>query len=632
MVAAAGVGDRAQIFRLRHDVYARELRQHAQNPAQLLRDELDERNVNIVARRGSELAGFVSITPPGGRYSLDKYLDRSTLPFPCDDGTFEIRLLTVASGHRARAAGIAPLLAYAAMRWVEAHGGTRVIAIGRQEILPFYIKMGLVTTDTTVTSGAVSYRLMHADIDRLRRHAESYHTLTTSLLRDVEWKLNFPAALPAACYHGGAFFDAVGDGFDDLQRGGDIINADVLDAWFPPAPGVIESLEQHLPWLLRTSPPTDCSGFVRAIAAARDVDGARVLVGAGSSDLIFRALPRLLDASSRVLILDPMYGEYAHVLERVMGCRVDRLRLDPDCSYDVDASQLSARLRRVRYDAAVIVNPNNPTGRLLDREALLRVIAGSPHTTFWIDETYVDYVGRHQSLEQPAAVLPNVLICKSMSKAYALSGARAAYLLAAPRHVALLRAWTPPWAVSLPAQVAAVRALEDPAYYAARWAETGRLRTDFAADLLGSGWEVVGGVGNFLLCHLPGDGPPARELVSRARNRGLFLRDASTMGSRMSCRAIRIAVKDATTNACMLNIIRTRDAAVDWIGALRRADMSMVLPFQAEESGRYPASRVDVMCHDCSARMHPASSFEPRRRGSFASDHSTEPFKRPPHR
>jgi len=48
----------------------------------------------------------------------------------------------------------------------------------------------------------------------------------------------------AGCFHGEAFFEAVGAGFDDLSRRHWIINADVLDAWFPPAPGVLAALER----------------------------------------------------------------------------------------------------------------------------------------------------------------------------------------------------------------------------------------------------------------------------------------------------------------------------------------------------------------------------------------------------
>jgi len=54
-----------------------------------------------------------------------------------------------------------------------------------------------------------------------------------------------------ACYHGGAFFDAIGDEFDALARRHDVISDDVLDAWFDPAPRVIDALAAHRAWTLR---------------------------------------------------------------------------------------------------------------------------------------------------------------------------------------------------------------------------------------------------------------------------------------------------------------------------------------------------------------------------------------------
>jgi len=75
-----------------------------------------------------------------------------------------------------------------------------------------------------------------------------------------------PFRTPAACFHGGEFFTAVGEEFDALDRRERIINADVLDAWFPPSPRVTAALQAHLPWLLKTSPPTACEGLVRVIA------------------------------------------------------------------------------------------------------------------------------------------------------------------------------------------------------------------------------------------------------------------------------------------------------------------------------------------------------------------------------
>jgi len=135
-----------------------------------------------------------------------------------------------------------------------------------------------------------------------------------------------------------------------------------------------------------------------------------------------------------------------------------------------------------------------------------------------------------------------------MSKVYALSGARVAYLCGGPHQLEQLRAFTPPWVVSLPAQVAAVRALEDPDYYAVRYVETAFLREELAHQLARLGLTTIPGIANFLLCQLPPDGPTAATVVERCRQRGVFLRDACGMGSQLGNRALRIAVKEPETN------------------------------------------------------------------------------------
>jgi|ERR1022692_3856884 histidinol-phosphate/aromatic aminotransferase/cobyric acid decarboxylase-like protein len=177
-------------------------------------------------------------------------------------------------------------------------------------------------------------------------------------------------------------------------------------------------------------------------------------------------------------------------------------------------------------------------------------------TRVWIDETYVDYAGPSESLEAVVASSRNAVVCKSMSKVYALSGARAAYLCAPPAIAAALLEITPPWAVSLPAQVAAVKALEDPEYYAARYRETHLLREALAASLRVAGFDVVPSVGNFLLCQLPAESAPAATVSRRCRMRGLYVRDAGEISPRLGARALRIAVKDEQTNQRIVEILK----------------------------------------------------------------------------
>jgi histidinol-phosphate/aromatic aminotransferase/cobyric acid decarboxylase-like protein len=553
--------DREVIYRQRHAVYACELGQHAPNAAGRLTDALDAHNLYVVALLGGELVGFVSITPPGpGRYSIDKYFERSELPFPFDAGLYEVRLLTVAPRCRGGQLGgeVAGLLIYAAFRWVESQGGTRVVAIGRREVVGLYTRVGLRQLGLETRAGAVTYDLLAATLDELRARFAHYAVALRQLEPRVDWQMGLPFHASSGCAHGGAFFESVGDEFDRLGRGREVINADVLDAWFPPAPGVLRALGEHLEWLLRTSPPPHAEGLTRVLARVRGVGPENVLCGAGSSALIFLALRHWLRPSSRVLLLDPTYGEYAHVLEKVVGCRPHRLTLSRADGYVLDPDRLRAALRE-GPDWLILVNPNSPTGRHLPRDALAEVLREAPAgTRVWVDETYVEYAGPGQSLEGVAARGRRVVVCKSMSKVYALSGARVGYLCGPAEWLEELRPLTPPYAVGLPAQVAAVAALGEEDYYARRWAETHALREGLAEGLRATGRvEVVPGVANFLLCHLAEDGPDAATVLSRCRARGLFLRNAAGMGSRLGGRAVRIAVKDGETNRKVLEILKS---------------------------------------------------------------------------
>jgi len=208
------------------------------------------------------------------------------------------------------------------------------------------------------------------------------------------------------------------------------------------------------------------------------------------------------------------------------------------------------------FDLIVIINPNNPTGQHIPREQLAALLAGVPSSTrVWVDEAYLDYVGADESLEQFATRSGNIVVCKSMSKVYALSGMRVAYLCAAMHQLADLIPITPPWAVSLPAQVAAVRALEDEAYYKSCYQQTPGLRAQVIDGLRGMGIrEIVPSMTNFVMFHLEKQHPSADAVIDNARKRGVFLRDVSSMSERRP-RALRIAVKDKDTNATVLGVL-----------------------------------------------------------------------------
>ena len=547
--------DREEIYRARYDVYSTELGQHPESEDGLLKNELDSFNRYFVAIVDDQLAGFISLTPPGGgSYSLDSYISRDQWPFDITPALYEVRLLTVIEANRGSL--LATALMYAALRAVEASGGDRMMVIGRTDLTSMYQGVGFEKHDIELVRGKVSFQLMSASVEDVRRRADNWRGLIPRLDRELDWQMPVSFRKPAACFHGGGFFKDVGDDFQALSRHGDIINADVLDAWFPPAPAVLSTIRDHLDWLIRTSPPTGCEGLIETISRVRGVPISNILTGAGSSDLIFLAFQQWLTRESRVLLLDPTYGEYTHVCQQVIGCHVEQFLLEREKGFQIDAEALRERILEGDFDLVVVVNPNSPTGRHLPADDLKSIIAtAAGKTRFWIDETYIEYVQEQPTLEKFACSQPHVVVCKSMSKVYALSGVRSAYLCAAAELLESLRALTPPWAISLPGQVAAVKALEDPQYYRQQYAATAAAREVLLEDLRELGLEVIPGVANFLLAFLPPDGPSAAQVTEQCRHHGVHLRDASNMGSGLGSHAIRIAVKSTEQNATIVETL-----------------------------------------------------------------------------
>ncbi|MGE5073428.1 MAG: GNAT family N-acetyltransferase [Anaerolineae bacterium] len=195
-IALASSLDRSLIYRLRHEVYARELHQHPENAAGELSDALDQFNEYVVVFSGAgRLVGFMSITPPGRTYSLEKYIARTELPFALDGALYEFRLLAVEKAYRGGVA--ASLLLYASLRWVQSQGGTRVMAIGRSEVLPMYRKLGFEFHHRPVRSGAATFELMSLDLDRVPPVLARYTRVLHSLESAVEWRLGIPFYAPA---------------------------------------------------------------------------------------------------------------------------------------------------------------------------------------------------------------------------------------------------------------------------------------------------------------------------------------------------------------------------------------------------------------------------------------------------
>jgi len=155
-----------------------------------------------------------------------------------------------------------------------------------------------------------------------------------------------------------------------------------------------------------------------------------------------------------------------------------------------------------RFDLAVIVNPNNPDGRVITKEKLLALsddLSGRGGLLA-VDEAFMD-VGPPGASLAGEIHRGNIIVLRSFGKFFGLPGLRLGFALAAPDLAAKLNATLGPWAVSGPAIAIAERALADDAWIGATRTRLASAAAKLDQLLAEAGVEVVGGTALFRLVH-----------------------------------------------------------------------------------------------------------------------------------
>lgn len=186
--------------------------------------------------------------------------------------------------------------------------------------------------------------------------------------------------------------------------------------------------------------------------AAREFYGAAGALPVAGSQAAIQALPRLR-APCRVAIIGPCYAEHQRAWERA-GHQVRVLSVE-------QCSALLGSPEAPELDVLVLVNPDNPTGRLLDRQTLLDWHAALSATGGWlvVDEAFAD--------PDPAQSLtafcqrPGLIVLRSIGKFFGLAGIRLGFVFAPAPLLAELNDLLGPWAVSGPARVVGQAVLTD---------------------------------------------------------------------------------------------------------------------------------------------------------------------------
>lgn len=274
----------------------------------------------------------------------------------------------------------------------------------------------------------------------------------------------------------------------------------------------------------------DASGFEvkEAISGVFGVPSNQILLGNGSDELIRYLSDILLNGTDTELIMgNPSFVRYESAAE-LAGAKLVKVPLTSDLRHDLDAmAEVISSATRLIY----IANPNNPTGTVVDRAGVDRLLERLPSGALLVlDEAYYEFAAHlsdyPNSLDYIKAGAP-VVGLRTFSKAYGLAGIRMGYGFAPSEVVDAIDRAREPFNVNSLAQAAAIAALADPEHVR-RTVEVnakGLALIDQACRELG--YETIPSYANFILINL---NKPAEPVFQELLREGIIVRSGHVLG------------------------------------------------------------------------------------------------------
>ena len=237
--------------------------------------------------------------------------------------------------------------------------------------------------------------------------------------------------------------------------------------------------------------PAVYAGRLReALAEYAGVRREEIVTGCGSDDVLDSALRALAEPGESVAVAEPTFA-MASIFARMNGLEVRSVRLTS--SFGLDADALLATGARIIY----ICSPNNPTGNAFARESIERVIRAAPGVVI-LDEAYAEFMG--EGFLRAAPSYENLLVVRTLSKAFGLAGARVGYAAGSTALVSAVEKSRGPYKVSASAERAALGALKDDRdWITGRIDEVRANRDRFVAALERLGLAPLASDANFVL-------------------------------------------------------------------------------------------------------------------------------------
>ena len=222
-------------------------------------------------------------------------------------------------------------------------------------------------------------------------------------------------------------------------------------------PSVKKTLKKNID-NIKNYPDFSSSTVISSLKKYTQLEKSNLLVGNGAIEIIYNFCFAFLSKKTKILIPIPTFQEY-ETAAKLNNCQISYFKT-MNLSENLD----QFILKIPKNGCIFICNPNNPTGKLLEKNQLLQIIkkAKKLSTIVFIDECFIEMVPEsNESVISYVKKYDNLFVLRSLTKSFALPGIRIGYAAASKYMIEILQKIKIPWSVNSLAQDAANTALKN---------------------------------------------------------------------------------------------------------------------------------------------------------------------------
>lgn len=296
-------------------------------------------------------------------------------------------------------------------------------------------------------------------------------------------------------------------------------------------------------------PDTQCSDLRKAISNAIGISERQIICGNGAADLIYSLVLAL--KPKKALMPVPAFYEYEQALKSV-ACEIEYIFMKEAQQFKLQEDFID----HIKEDTDIIFlcNPNNPTGHLIDKDFMNRIIhkCETKGICLVVDECFMDFVEHREdySVIDQCESNKHLFILKAFTKLYAMPGLRLGYGIGGNMELLeRMKKVSQPWNVSIPAQMAGIAALKEEDYVRDSLKVIRREKAYLIEELRKLNYKVYDSKANYLFFEAyPG-------LYDLCLEKGILIRDCSNyLGLKEGY--YRISIKRHEDNEKLIKALR----------------------------------------------------------------------------